>query len=214
MTKRKVENVTGALAERTDDRGRRRIKLTKAEREQLRRQELASTAAFLFLDLTEARTWKQIADEMNLSAHQLRDLTKTEEFDVAYNDLFVELGKDPRYRAAQGALADMLPLAMTELKNLLTDNRTPAGTRLKAIDKVMALNGVENLQPQQSDRQELVQFLVAKNINIDAVGVPVPDMYMEHMGDVIDAEMVNADTEDDNSLEEATPLLPEGDQED
>lgn len=208
MTKRKVENVTGALATRIDDRGRRRIKLTKAEREALRRQEMATAAAFLFLDLDQSRTWKEIADEMEISAHQLRDLTKTEEFDVAYNDLFVELGKDPRYRAAQGALADMLPLAMSQLKSLLTDNRTPAGTRLKAIDKVMQLNGLENLQPQQSDRQELVQFLVAKNINIDAVGVPIPEMYMEHMDDVIEAEM--QDVPNDNSEEETTPQLPQG----
>lgn len=205
MSKRKVGKVTGALAARTDDNGRRRIKLTKAERQELLRNERATAAAYLFLDLTEARTWKQIADEMNLSAHQLRDLTKTEEFDIAYNDLFVELGKDPRYRAAQGALADMLPLAMMELKTLLTNTRTPGGTRLKAIEKIMSLNGLENLQPQQSDRQELVQFLIAKNINIDAVGVPVPDMYMEHIDDVIEAEFATQ-----QANEEAAPALPEG----
>ena len=210
MTKRKVDpdKVTGALAERTTALGRRRIKLTKAERQALRRKELASTAAFLFLDLDEARTWKQIADEMGLSAHQLRDLTKSEEFDALYNDLFVELGKDPRYKAAQGALADMLPLAMMELKSLVTDTRTPAGTRLKAIDKIMHLNGVENLQPQSSDRQELVQFLINNNINIEAVGVPLPDMYQEQMEEVVDAEFI--DQTNDNLPEEPTPALPEG----
>lgn len=209
MTKRKVTKVTGALAARTDDNGRRRIKLTKAEREALRRQELASTAAFLFLDLDEARTWKQIAEEMELSPHQLRDLTKTEEFDLAYDNLFVELGKDPRYKAAQGALADLLPLAMAQLKNILTGDRTPAGTRLKAVEKIMSLNGMENIAPQASDRQELVQFLVKNEINIDAVGVPLPDMYQEHMDDVIDAEIIQ-EQENDNSPEEPIPQLPEG----
>ena len=209
MSKRKVQNVTGALADRTDDNGRRRIKLTKAERQELVRQERAQTAAFLFLDLDQARTWKTIAEEMGLSAHQLRDLTKTEEFDVAYNNLFVELGKDPRYRAAQGALADMLPLAMQRLKTLLTNDRTPEGTRLKAIEKIMSLNGLENLKPQQSDRQELVQFLIAKNINIDAVGVPLPEMYEEQMEEVIEAEFT-VQQANDSFPEEATPALPQG----
>ena len=209
MTKRKVTKVTGALAERLDGRGRRRIKLTKSERETLRRKELASTAAFLFLDLDEARTWKQIAEEMELSPHQLRDLTKTEEFDLAYDALFVELGKDPRYKAAQGALADLLPLAMAELKHLLTDGRTPAGTRLKAIDKIMTLNGMANLAPQASDRQELVAFLVKNEINIDAVGVPLPEMYQDHMEDVIEAEVI-VEQQNDNFPEAPIPQLPEG----
>lgn len=190
MSKRKVDpdKVSGALAQRTDENGRRHIKLTIRERQALRRQEQATAAAFFFLDLQQSRTWKEIADEMGLSPHQLRDLTKTEEFDTAYNDLFVELGKDPRYKAAQAALADMVPLAVHELKSLLTSPRTPAGTRLKAIEKIISLNGIENIAPQQSNRQELVTFLIKNDINIESVGITLPEMYQDVIDDVIDAE--------------------------
>ena len=189
MTKRKVdpEKVTGALAERQTSKGRR-VKLTKAEREAFIRQQRAEHAAALFLDLDEARTWAEIASEMELSPHQLRDLSKTEEFDEAYNRLFAELGHDPRYKAAQGALADMLPLALSELRGLLTNTRTAAGTKLRAIEKVMALNGLENVQPAQSDRQELVTFLVENKIDLSDVKIVLPSEYAEVEGEVVEAE--------------------------
>ena len=207
MPKRKVEQVTGVLRERTTEDGRRRLKLTKAEREALKRQEMAQTAAYLFLNLDDPKSLPEMAAEMNMSVHQFRELTKTEEFDIAYNDLFLELGSDPRYKAAQGALADMLPIAMQQLRNILTGTRTPEGTRLKAVEKIMSLNGLENIQPQQSNRQELVEYLVENNINIDAVNIALPEMYQEQMDDIIEAEF---------DIEQAqaapNPELPEGEQ--
>lgn len=209
MSKRKVDptKVTGVLKDRMTAHGHRRLKLNKAEREALKRQELATTAAYLFLDLDTPRSLTEIAREMDMSIHQVREVTKTEEFDIAYNDLFLELGKDPRYKAAQGALADMLPIAMGQLKDLLTSTRTPAGTRLKAIEKIMNLNGLENIAPQQSNRQELVEYLVENNINIDAVNIALPEMYASQMDEVIEAEF---DTEE----AQAAPIaqLPEGEQ--
>lgn len=209
MPKRKVDptKVTGVLKERMTDDGRRRLKLTKAERAALKKQELAQTAAYLFLNLDEPMTLHEMAAEMNMSVHQFREITKTEEFDIAYNDLFLELGKDPRYKAAQGALADMLPIAMGQLRDILTNARTPAGTRLKAVEKIMNLNGLENLQPQQSNRQELVKYLVENNINIDAVNIALPDMYQEQMDEVIEAEF-----DIEQAQEVPSPQLPEGEQ--
>ena len=103
----------------------------------------AAAAAALFLDLKENHTWKRIAEELGLSASQLRDLTKTREFDEAYERLFAELGHDPRYRAAQAKISDMLPLAIEKLADLLVSPSTSPGTRLKAIEKVIQLNGLE-----------------------------------------------------------------------
>jgi hypothetical protein len=89
------------------------------------------------------------------------------------------LGHDPRYKAALGAVGDMLPLAVRELKELRTDGRTPPGVRLKAIERVMVLNGLTEPQPQHSDRQELVRFLVEHKITLEHAAIPVPEEYLE-----------------------------------
>jgi hypothetical protein len=95
------------------------------------------------------------------------------------------LGHDPCYKAARGAVGDMLPLAVRELKELLTDNRTSLGVRLKAIERVMVLNGLT--EPQHSDRQELVRFLVEHRISLDNAAIPVPEEYLE--GEVSEIEI-------------------------
>lgn len=209
MPKRKVDptKVQGVLKDRMTTNGKRRLKLTADECAALKRQELATTAAYLFLDLDTPRSLSEIAREMDMSIYQVREITKTEEFEIAYNDLFLELGKDPRYKAAQGALADMLPIAMGQLRDILTNPRTPAGTRLKAVEKIMNLNGLENIAPQQSNRQELVEYLVENNINIDAVNIALPDIYQEQMDDVIEAEF-----DIEKAQEAPSPQLPEGEQ--
>jgi hypothetical protein len=79
----------------------------------------------------------------------------------------------------------MLPLAVRELKELLTDNRTSLGVRLKAIERVMVLNGLT--EPQHSDRQELVRFLVEHRISLDNAAIPVPEEYLE--GEVSEIEI-------------------------
>ena len=181
MSRPKLEDVetNGVLAERRLPDGRRRITLRRAEREALQRQERAEAAAALFLDLKENHTWKQIAEELGLSASQLRDLTKTREFDEAYERLFAELGHDPRYRAAQAKISDMLPLAIEKLADLLVSPNTSPGTRLKAIEKVIQLNGLEGQKQDKSDRQEIIAFLQQNNINLGSMGIAVPAEYEE-----------------------------------
>lgn len=186
---------TGVFEERQLPDGRRKITLRKAERRQLKKQQLAEAAAALFLDLEHERTWADIANELGLSTSKLRDLTKSPEFDSAYNKLFAELGHDPRYKAAQGHISDMLPVAVRELKNLLSSPNTPAGVRLKAIERILLLNGLHEPQEQHSDRQELVKFLVEHRINVEAVGLPLPNDYQkalaEYAPEVVDAVEVH-----------------------
>jgi hypothetical protein len=179
MSRPKLADVetNGVLAGRRLPDGRRRITLRRAEREALQRQERAEAAAALFLDLKENHTWKQIAEELDLSASQLRDLTKTREFDEAYERLFAELGHDPRYRAAQAKISDMLPLAIEKLADLLVSPNTSPGTRLKAIEKVIQLNGLEGQKQDKSDRQEIINFLQQNNINLGEMGIAVPTEY-------------------------------------
>lgn len=170
---------SGALAERIMPDGRRKLKLTRREREALRRQQQAEAAAVLFLDINANHSWSDIAQELGITIPQLRDLTKSPEFDKAYNDMMVEIGHDPRYKAAQATIADMLFPAVTELKNLLTSPNTADGVKLKAIEKVFSLNGLNAPAPQQSDRQAMVEFLINMHVSPEAIGIPIPTEYLD-----------------------------------
>jgi hypothetical protein len=188
------------LEERTLPDGRRKITLRVSERQALQRRERAEAAATLFLDLDTYRSWADIARELELSAAQLKDLTKTEEFDNAYNQLFAELGHDPRFRATQAAISDLLPIAATKLKELITAGRTSDNVRLKAIQLIFDLNGLTKQQQVQSDRQELAKFLIEHKISFSDLKITVPEEYQEAM-DAIDGEFRDA------SIAEA-PELP------
>lgn len=185
MPKRKLEqeNVTGALDDRRYPDGRRRIKLTRNERRELQRQERAEAAAYLFLDLEQSRTYAEIAEELGISVNALKDLTRTPEFDKAYNELQPELGHDPRYKAARTALMDMLPHAIVELKNLLTNPRTPASVKFRAIEKVLELNSID-APDVRNERQEIVQFLIDNRIDARQFGFTIPPEYMQSYEEV------------------------------
>jgi hypothetical protein len=177
--KREPSPPTGVLAERTDQKGHRIIKLRKQDRFALQRQQRAEAAAALFLDLRVARTWKEIAEELGISPATLREITKTPEFDEAYNLLFAELGHDPRYRAAQAGVSDMLPLAVTHLRSMLVDPHTTGATRLRAIEIIFKLNGLDAQQPQQSDRQDLVNFLASHKSEVSQLAIQVPAEFLD-----------------------------------
>jgi hypothetical protein len=187
--KLKDTSPTGPLDERRLPDGRRKIKLRKAERQQLLRNQLAEAAAALFLDLEEERTWAEIAQELQISPTQLRDLTKSPEFNEAYCALFAELGHDPRFRAAQASLSDLLPVAILQLRKILTQPSTSAGVRLRAVEKVLQLNGLKEPEQQASDRKALAEFLVTHNIRLESVGMYVPKEYEEAYSDVVDGEV-------------------------
>jgi predicted transcriptional regulator len=159
--------VTGALDENRKADGRRKINLTKGDRRALTRQARVEAAVALFLDLETGRTWAEIAQELGISVMALKDLTKTEEFIACYNQHFAEQGHDPRLRSSQAALVDMLPEAIKQLKEMLTNPGTPAGVRLKVIERVIQLNGMTAAQQQKSDQGELAQFLRGINVEGD-----------------------------------------------
>jgi hypothetical protein len=150
--------VTGVLAERTNSRGQRMIKLRKAERKEFLHQRRIEKAVALFLDLEADHNWQEIADQVGISVMGLKDMTKTKEFMDVYSRNFVELGHDPRLRATQAAIADMLPSAVRELRELITGLSTPT-VRLAAIKEVLRLNGLDKVQDKSSDRDELARFL-------------------------------------------------------
>ena len=196
MTSRRAkleeENVTGVLATsmESNDRGRRKISLTKAERQDLWRQQLAEAAAALFLDLEKKHKWKDIAAELDISLNTLRDITKSKEFDTAYNALFAELGHDPRYRAAQAHLSDMLPTAIYELGRIVDGSSGAAPSiQLRAITKVIELNGLTGHDNAVTSREDLAQFLQDMRVAASPKVVP-PEEYQQAMDDagIVDGE--------------------------
>jgi hypothetical protein len=158
--------VTGVLAERTMDDGRRKIKLRADERAMFNRQAMIERAVVLFLDTQADHIWDAIAVELGISVMALKDLTKTQEFMDVYDVHFTELGHDPRTKGARAALADMLPMAVRQLKALLSAGETPASVKMKAIEKIFELNGVGPAKGTGMDRNELMNFLKDANVTL------------------------------------------------
>jgi hypothetical protein len=172
-------NVTGALGERLLPDGRRRIKLTADERKIFSRSEMVETAVRLFLDLESDHSWQAIAEQLGISIMALKDLTKSQEFIDKYDQHFAELGHDPRLRSAQAAIVDLLPMAVKELRELITGGDVPASVKFRAIEKVIELNGIGPQKGGQMDRHELMEFLRGANINLmqNNINAPVPALY-------------------------------------
>lgn len=184
---------TGALDHR-DALGRRRIKLTKDERDEFRHSRLVEAAVALFLDLEHSRTWQEIADELGVGIQTLKDITRSEEFDEIYNQHFAELGHDPRLSATKGALLDMLPLAVRTLREMLMDSRTPATVRLNAVKEVFSLTKIQDMDTNKANMQEVLEFLKAhqQSPQISVTNVPeVPEEYsgLYQLPSHIDAEV-------------------------
>lgn len=186
---KKLSEVKTELAERVKPDGRRRIKLTLDERENLLRQQRIETAVVLFTDLQTVRKWSEIAEELGISVKELKALTKTPEFEEAYNAVMTEIGHDPRYRAAAAGIADLLPKAVRTLDQLLTT--APPHVKLQAVQTVFKAANLEIKPPEvHSDREELVKFLSEQGIDIN-LNVNLPVEYaaaMQKYGGAVDGE--------------------------
>ena len=152
----------------------RSISLKKQEREYLKFRAKVEKAVSLFLDLNVERTWAQIATELGTSVPGLHNLTKSDEFNEIYAQYFADLGHDPRLKVSQQALADMVPLAVRTLREIIVNPESPASARIKAIEMIFKMAGVERVTPKESDKSELQSFLLGKGINIEQVNVVVP----------------------------------------
>ena len=139
---------------------RRRIKLTKADRERLQEERLAEAAASLFLDLESPRKWTEVAEELNISMDTLKNLTRGELFQQKYDLLMAELGHDPRYKAVQAGMADLLPVALRQLEGLI---RT-GPPQVKTPDE-------------SDDRARLAEFLQKANITQNNIQITLDPEY-------------------------------------
>ena len=171
--------LTGAMAERVMPNGKRAIKLRKHERRELIHQRKVETAVALFLDLKDDHSWEEIAEKCGLSLIGLKDLTKTEEFMQVYNAHFAELGHDPRLKATQAALTDLLSPAIRAIREILVSPTSPASAKAKAAFEIIRLNGVEAIDPRGTDKTELHEFLRNSGVNIEQMNITLPPEYLE-----------------------------------
>jgi hypothetical protein len=153
--------------------------LRKGERRELIKQRKVETAVALFLDLNEDHSWEEIAKKCGLSLIGLKDLTKTEEFMQVYNAHFAELGHDPRLKATQAALTDLLSPAIRAIREILVSPTAPASAKAKAAFEIIRLNGVEAIDPRGTDKTELHEFLRKSGVNIEQMNITLPPEYLE-----------------------------------
>lgn len=189
---KKLDNLelTGAMAERVLPSGKRALQLRKSERKELQRQQQIETAVALFLDVNEDHKWDEIAEACGLSLTGLKDLTKTEEFMTVYNEHFAELGHDPRLKATQAALTDLLSPAIRAIRGVLTDPMAPASAKVKAAFEVIRLNGLEAIDPKGMDKSELHEFLLKAGVNIENMNINLPPDYIEKgVNDIVDGQV-------------------------
>lgn len=186
----KADEVARTLDERRTADGKRKLMLTQAERAALAQNQLIERAVSFYLDLDEARSQREIANELGLTVRQLKYLTQSEEFKETYEDYFSELGHDPRLKATRAGMTDLLPLAYSRFLGLLESNNTPATVLMKAIEKVFELNGVRPQQSQVSDRKELAEFLGRSGLQLTQININVPEEYEEALGEVVEGRLI------------------------
>ena len=163
--------------------------LTADERNALIQNQIIERAVTLYLNLDEAKSQKDIADELDLTVRQLKYLTQSDEFKRIYDEYFSELGHDPRLKATRAGVVDLLPLAYNNLRSLLASPNTPATVMMKAIDKVFELNGVKPQSGKISDRKELAEFLKNNSINLTQINLSTEPQNEEALTHIIEGEM-------------------------
>jgi AraC-like DNA-binding protein len=205
-----TRKIPTTLASRTRPDGKRALMLRQEEREALQIQQRVERAVALFLDIEHEHSWQAIADELGISVPTLKKLTKTKEFEELYNQYFVELGHDPRLAASRQAVADLLPLAVRRLRNLLIDESTPPTVTLNAIKEVMHYTGLATPTSSKNDKNELAEFLKkagVQEVNLTQTNTIVPPEYAAFLRDnepeVVDGEVteIEADGDEPRPLE-------------
>jgi hypothetical protein len=170
--------------------------LTNEERRVFSRQAQIEHAIAMFLDIEGAHSLAEIAAEMGITVEQLKNLTRGEDFDALWNAHFMDLGHDPRLKAGQAAIADMVAIAARELKRSVTNPRTPESVRLKAIELIFKYGGIEATKPAQNDKKDLAEFLNKAGVNIGNVNViaasPLPAQFQDPFAFSRDDEVVDA----------------------
>lgn len=206
--KRLPKDVKRTLEERLLPDGRRAVKLRQGERLALQREGMIETAVALFLDLQNDHSWDEIANALGISVVTLKKLTKSQEFTDKYNEHFADLGHDPRLKASQAALVDLLPKAIRELGGLVVSDSVSPTVKLGAIKEVIRLNGMEPVGAGMSDNAEYAQFLKKAGVNVEnaTINVSLPEEYRDAINNYVDGKYEEIPVLDTGTKRQVTVL--------
>ena len=136
------------------------IMIVKSPQYPLWREALAKRCAEMFLSIDDNFSRKDVARALGMSENQLRRFTRTEEFQNAYNELFVNVTEDPMPKTVQLMIQEqLLPEALKVLKKELTGDDVPWSVKQKARQDVFKLSGIEQVERKENDRAEAAKFL-------------------------------------------------------
>lgn len=187
--------------------GRRQIQLRANERREIVRRREVEAAAALFLDLNGHHTWQEIADDLEISLSKLKDITKSIEFEDAYNRLMAEISHDPRYKAVTANIANMLPLATKTLMDLLLSADTAGGVKLRTVETIYKFAGIQAPDEVMSERKALAKFLAEHAVGPNPDGPTVPAEYADAV-DNYHVEIVEGEFEEITSSPSREPEEP------
>jgi len=179
MPLRELPEPKGPLSERTTADGRRRLKLNQDEREAFLTSTQIDRIVHMVLNIEEDYTYAQMAEELSVSVPQLKNLMRTPEFQDRYNEYFMELGKDPRVRLTQAKIAELLPKAFMTMKKGLEDPEAPWTAKVKIVEKILELSGIERPQTLQNDRKEFEQFWQEEAGEDDRIRISIPAKFAQ-----------------------------------
>lgn len=202
MPLRELPEPEGPLARRTTEDGRRRLQLNAKERANYRESLLIDRLVLMILTLDEnSKTYEEMAEELDISVAQLKNLTRTEEFQERYNSHFMELGQDPRVEITQSRIVELLPQVFLQMQEGLTDPEVPWTAKWKIMEKVLDLAGIDKPDLIDNERKEIEEFLLNKSESEDSIQIIIPGKYMETMEKYNQGETIDNAVEDEDIIE-------------
>jgi hypothetical protein len=177
---------------------RRKIKLTKADKQEIVEQKQREHAVSLFLDLEQNRTTQQIAEEVGLSLSSLKRLTQTPEFMELYDQTLMDISHHPRMMALQTGIVDLLPASYMAMKRLLGPN-TAHTAQVAAVKLLWETASVgDNLD--RGGGEELGNYLKSQGVNIENmlvnVNIPIREEYRDAFLRLVGADAIDGKAHD------------------
>lgn len=178
----------------------RKIQLTRDDKEELLRRQHIEEAVSYFLDLTQDRTLKQIADGMNMSVSTLKRLTQDPYFQEVYDATLMQLGHHPRLQALNSQLPDLIPTAYQALRRLLSPG-TAHTAQVAAVKLLFDTLKVSEML-REDNPEELSNFMASKGVIIQQnntqinVNLPIPEEYKDAFRRLVGAEEIAIDATD------------------
>lgn len=166
---------------------------------------IANRIAERDLDITQVWREDEIAAECGLNRNALIRLRRSEEFSLAYNRIFGERRRDPRMRATEEKLIEMVPDFVFQLRQLMTTGSP--GVKLGALKLYQGVMGFQVDRGGDDNVEEWKKMLAGAdietvNINLFQVAPEYADALREP---VLEGQVVVHEPSDASPPEPAQP---------